>query len=160
MIKYIAILLLVASTAFAAENDFTDPMAVLNSNGLLVISDGSSIYRFNKDGAFISHPQGMSGRILRGTWTAEESQPTKFTAVAKYSWMNGSSANDEYREISFALYSGKLRSPDMRVIGEAGYEHIFDCYFLIEEFKKIPKPENAQQWGPGFSTQGVLSPAP
>ena len=157
MIKHIAILFLFASPALAAENDFTDPMTVLNSEGMLVVSDGSSIYRFNKDGTFISHPQGMSGRAFSGRWTAKESQPTEFTAVAKYSWMNGPSANDDYREISFVLNPGKVRAPDMRIIGEAGYKHIFDCYFLIEELKKVPKPENAQQWGPWFQSKAVGS---
>jgi hypothetical protein len=160
MIKYIAILLLIASTALAAENNSTDPMTVLDSEGLLVVSDGSSIYRFNKDGTFLSHPSGMSGRAFRGTWTAKDRQPSKFTAIAELYWQNGFSAVDDYREITFLIYPGHVRPASQRSIGEAGYEHIFDCYFIIEELKKIPKPEKAQQSGAGYPPQGVGSPDP
>ena len=160
MIKYIAILLLLVGTSLAAENDFTDPMTILDSKGLLVISDGSSLYRFNNDGTFYSHPRGMSGRVLRGTWTQTDKSAAILTANAKHSWQNVSSAIDDYRQITFSIYHGKLRPSDQRTIGEAGYEHIFDCYFIISELKKIPKPENAQQAGPGYPPQGVGSPDP
>ncbi len=145
MIKYISILLLVASTTLADEGDRIDPVSVLNSEGLLVVSDGSSIYRFNKDRTFYSHPIGMCGRAFRGTWSAKDNQPTKFTAIAEYYWQNGSSAVDDYREITFLIYPGQNRPSSPRRIGEAGYKQIFDCYFIIEELKKITKPENAQQ---------------
>mgnify|MGYP003589691021 CR=1 FL=1 len=157
MIKYISILFLVASTVLAAEDDRIDPMTVINSEGLLVLSDGSSIYRFNKDGSFYSHPMGLCGRVFRGTWSAKDSQPTTFTAIAKYSWQNGASAIDDYREISFAVYSGTLRPSDHRYFGEGGYTNIFDCYFLIQELKKIPKPENAQQGVAPYVAQGAPS---
>ena len=160
MIKHIAILFLLASTALAADSNVTDPMTVLNSEGLLVLSDGSSLYRFNKDGTLYSHPLGLSGRAFSGTWTAIDSQPTIFTAIANFYWQNGASEIDDYREITFAIYSGKLRPSNPQSIGETAYAKIFDCYFIIQELKKVPKPINAQQSGPAYPPQGVGSADP
>ena len=160
MIKHIATILLLASTTLAADSDFTDPMTVLNSEGLLVLSDGSSLYRFNKDGTFYSHPRGMSGRVFKGTWTQTDKDAAILTAVAEHSWQNGSSAIDDYRQITFNIYPGKVRPSDQRAIGEAGYKHVFDCYFIIEDLKKVPKSINAQQAVPGYPPQGVGSPEP
>lgn len=50
----------------AAET--TNPDDIIQKEGELLIADGSSYYRFSKNGVFDSGPLGVSGRTIRGEW--------------------------------------------------------------------------------------------
>ena len=140
--KTFLICLAVVGAALAADPNYTDPADIIKADGVLVISDGSSLYEFKNDGTFHSHPMGMDGRLLDGTWTSGGGiRSMTLTATAKMSWVNGPQPKDEYRKIVFLLYPGGKRPPDKRRIGELQHKEIFDCYFLIQEFTKITKPE-------------------
>jgi hypothetical protein len=112
---------------------------VMEKYGSFAISDGSSWYNFSKDGTFKSGPMGMSGRTLEGKWAAAGDDT--FTVVAKYGWINGLSAGDEYRRIVFRMLFLEKRpsKPEGSHFGFA--PELFDAYWHIEEFVKVPKPE-------------------
>jgi hypothetical protein len=149
----IIILSLLAGHLFAAETNhldsanirkYLDPAKVLETNGVLTITDGSSFYVFRTNGTFSSMPvDGFSGRTFHGTWTPDfSSAVAKFTAVAQMGWINGISSGDEYRKIVFFIYMGheKAAGTDYRY---SPTKTIFDCYFIIDELVKIPKPDKS-----------------
>jgi hypothetical protein len=61
--------------------------------------------------------------------------------TAKQSWLNGLSANDDYRTVVFAIYSGHTK-PNNRIVG-GGHtppKEIWSGYYIIEELTKASKP--------------------
>ena len=156
--KIIFIWLCLASTVLAANPDFTPPMDALKIDGVLVISDGSSVYEFNSDGTFHSYPVGMSGRVLDGTWTSEGTITTTFTVTAANKWMNGFQPPKESYRIVFGIYPGQIRPADELPFRR--HPNIFKGYFIIDELTKVQNQENAQQSVPGYPPQGVGSPEP
>ena len=146
VMRMFLIYLLLGSAIFAADVARVQPEQVLKEDGILVISDGSSVYAFKADGSFSSSPlKGFRGRCLKGTWTPNYNDMTVVTVKAKVNWVNSLSTADDYRKIVFFLSSGKRRlslkdewcgiDPPIKPIS------IFDCYFLIDEMVKIPKPD-------------------
>lgn len=156
--NYFLTWLFLAATALAAAPDFIPPKKVFNTDDVLVISDGSSVYEFHRDGAFHSYPVGFSGRCFDGTWTAEGNDSTTFTVTAKFGWMNGWNFSNDYRKVVFVVYPGHIEPADELPFKR--HPHIFKCYFMIDELTKIAKPENAQQAVPGCPPQGAGSPDP
>jgi hypothetical protein len=113
-----------------------DPLDILKQDGVLRISDGSSYYEFNTNGVFKSFPVGISGRCFDGTWTSStDTHLLHFTVKAKMGWMNGIQPPPDDWKIIFTIYPG-VRRP-----AERFHQAIFDCYWIIDELTKIPKPE-------------------
>ena len=142
--RSLAVLALFPAAAGALDLNDTnlDPAKTIETEGSITLTDGSSYYTFSKGGDFISGPIGFSGRELQGQWKLSASAPPEeFTVTAKYGWVNGASADNEYRKIVFHIYPGQMR-PFRDHMVPAMQE--FAAYFLIEEFVKIPKPEFAQ----------------
>jgi hypothetical protein len=90
---------------------------------------------------------GFSGRTFRGTWTPDFSCAVpKFTAIAQMGWINGISSGNDYRKIVFFVYPGH----EKQVGTIYGPKTIFDCYFIIDELVKIPKPDKLPNLPNGF----------
>lgn len=85
MIVVLSAALTLGITQAHAEGD-RDPLAAIRE-GQLVLSDGSSIYIFNKDKSFKSAPLGLSGRAIKGTWQAIDSN--RFQVKGTWNWING-----------------------------------------------------------------------
>jgi hypothetical protein len=132
---------LASSFACIADTNFLDPANVLKTNGVLTITDGSSYYVFRTNGTFSSFPIGISGRCFEGTWTSS-SMPnlSTFTVEAKMSWMNGIQSPDEYRKIVFSVYAGHNKRLEKPHLANVPSNEVFQCYFIIQELVKIPKP--------------------
>jgi hypothetical protein len=112
---------------------------VMEKYGSFAISDGSSWYSFSKDGTFKSGPMGMSGRTLEGNWTAAGDDT--FSIVAKYGWMNGLNFPGDYRRIVFRISFLEKRPAKGEWLRFGSSPEIFDAYWHIDEFVKVPKPE-------------------
>lgn len=118
--------------------DTISPEKVIETEGALVISDGSSKYIFCKGGRFESRPVGISGRTMRGYW--ERNKDGQFVVVVLLGWVNGLSGNDEYRRIVFSIYDIYRESQPKRTASQPK-NPVYSTYFLIEEFVRIEKPE-------------------
>jgi hypothetical protein len=130
-------LLMFACAIISTKAQSLDPSAVFKQDGILRISDGSSYYEFNTNGTFKSFPVGISGRTFTGTWTSSaDINLLHFTVTAKTGWMNGITPlqSDDWR-IVLAVYPG-VRHP-----AERFHLATFDCYWIIDELTKIPKPD-------------------
>lgn len=114
------------------------PLELIKAEGELTLTDNASFFVFKSDGTFLSFPNGMSGRTMKGTWTSPPGEPLRFEVLAVQSWMNGASAPDDHRKLSFAIYGGKMR-PFSPQLG-ASVEKVFDGYWILEELSKAPKP--------------------
>jgi hypothetical protein len=138
---FFALLVLATSLATSANNDFS-PQLALHREGVLAITDGSSFYIFSRDGTFHSYPNGMSGRLLDGTFTSDGEDVTTFTVIAKQTWLNGVSADDDYRKIVFRVYPGSNKPGETASNGggAAPPKAIWSGYYLVDELSKIPKP--------------------
>ena len=113
----------------SAPADYRTALQVINSDGDLTISDGSSFYTFKKDGSFVSGPCGISGRTMLGSWRAPGGDGGKivsFLVDAKIGWMNGITPVKDVRTIRIIIYP-----PFERV-----NPHLYHCYFLIDEMTK------------------------
>ncbi|HXF10421.1 MAG TPA: hypothetical protein VN625_06515 [Desulfuromonadaceae bacterium] len=120
----------------SAKAQALDPSAVFKQDGVLRISDGSSYYEFNTNGTFKSFPVGMSGRTFTGTWTSSpDINLLHFTVTTKMGWMNGFQPPQDDWRIIFAVYPGTRRP------AEGFHQATFDCYWIIDELTKIPKPD-------------------
>jgi hypothetical protein len=105
--------------------------------GSISISDGSSFFTFSKDGSFRSEPLGTSGRTLEGRWTVSDG--IRFSVIAKLSWVNGGSSEQDYRRIVFVIYHVRKRPPEPELSARSRID-LFDSYFFIDELVKIPRP--------------------
>ena len=114
------------------------PLELIKAEGELTLTDNASFFVFKADGTFLSFPNGMSGRTMKGTWTSPPGEPLRFEVLALQSWMNGASAPDDWRKLSFAIYDGKAR-PFSPQLG-ASVKKVFDGYWILEELSKAPKP--------------------
>jgi hypothetical protein len=112
-----------------------DPSNVFKQDGILSITDGSSYYEFNTNGTFKSFPVGKSGRCFDGKCTpSSEFNILHFTVKAKMGWMNGFQPPPDDWKIVFTIYPGTRRPADRL------HPATFDCYWIIDELTKIPKP--------------------
>ena len=132
-------LLLALSNTLA--NEFPKPSEIIQNEGQFVFTDGSSFYLFKKDGTFTSEPLGLSGRVISGHWTFQEDRV--FVIQGRWSWINGLSANDDYREMKIAVYSPVSSEivEQLSVVGATTKAKIYKCYFVVEELHRIPKPQ-------------------
>ena len=155
-----------AGTLFASEKSYRPPLEILKQDGYLALCDSSSYFVFGQDGTFSSFPVGISGRMLKGTWTSEGENPGVFTATAKMGWVNGMQPQNEYRRLVFAIYGGHSEpfadgerygmffEPPSKppLVSEHSnppeihstvvtIKNVYRGYFLVEEFTKISKPK-------------------
>jgi hypothetical protein len=108
--------------------DLVDVPAVLERDGMLVLSDGSSVFLFHPDGAFEMGPIGMSGRTIKGRW--KEDRPM-LIVQGTWSAVNGISREGDIREMT--IFLGWLAS-DTYEVGTAfhGKLQVHKAYFTIE----------------------------
>ena len=124
--------------ALGAEDPTYSPQEAIAKFGSFTITEGSSYFTFSQDGKFRSGPMGMSGRELSGTWTLADK--TELTVIAQVGWMNGLQPRDDYRRIVLRVSTLRKR-PAPATISLGAPAELFDSYYLIEEFVKIPKPK-------------------
>jgi len=139
VMKTLLIWLFVASVACGAEKKYFRAEDVLQSDGYLLISDGSSYYAFKGDGTFLSFAHGISGRTFAGTWIKSQGDPLKLEVRAKMGWDNGFQPG-EYRRIVFFVYGGNKRAVEKSEFRANGYKDLFEGYFIIDEMTPIEKP--------------------
>ena len=132
---HIALLLLLSLSSTGAT-EFPKPMEIIQNEGQFVFTDGSSFYLFKKDGSFTSEPLGLSGRVITGTWTFQEDR--LFVIQGRWSWINGLSAEDDYREMKLAIYRpvSSETVEQLSVVGATTKATIYRCYFVVEELQK------------------------
>jgi hypothetical protein len=83
----------------AAET--TNPGDIIQKEGELLIADGSSYYRFSKNGVFDSGPLDVSGRTIRGEW--KQSGDYFFVIEGEWSWANGISNPGDRRRLCMII---------------------------------------------------------
>lgn len=127
--------LLVSIPSFAVE--LIKPETILGKQELC-ISDGSSIYIFSPDQKFRLEPIGMSGRTIEGTWSKDSDG---IHISGQWSWIDGLSANDDFREMDLHIGSLENETRDHTSMLTATKHKIHKGYFLIERLEKKKKVE-------------------
>jgi len=140
-LRFIALLILVASSMSHASEDKLSALHALEQKKAITISDGVSYYTFKADGNFASGPIGMSGRTISGTWKVDTGRPNApFVVEGKWSWVNGISRNDDYRRMVVSIWPGSFRPAiGAEKDGFLSAKEMFDCYFVIDELTAIKK---------------------
>ena len=123
---------------------------IIQKEGRLVFTDGSSYYDFEKDGTFRSGPWEMSGRTIDGQWKRQNSTDDFSPLIVQgtWSWMNGLSQVNDKRQMIMEVYP-KINQPKERehatilpTIGNAPRRaKLRSCYFVIDELVTLPKPQ-------------------
>lgn len=127
---------------FAGE--LIKPETVLGTKELC-ISDGSSLFIFSPGKKFRLEPIGMSGRTIEGTWTQDSDG---IHIVGQWSWINGISANDDFREMDIHIGSLQGETRDYTSMISGSKHKIYECYFLIERVVKKKKGEQGVDGNP------------
>jgi hypothetical protein len=136
----VAIFLVLLVTPIIHATEFPRVPQIIQTEGKFVFTDGSSYYMFKKDGTFTSEPLGISGREITGKW--EYVHDREFVIRGRWSWMNGLSPRDDYRQMTIAVFrpiSSEIVDQLSGVDGTLNVK-VYKCYFVIEELIKIPKP--------------------
>jgi hypothetical protein len=133
--KFFIALFLFCDAIVSTNATSLNPPDVFTQDGVLRITDGSSYYEFNTNGTFKSFPVGISGRCFDGKCTpSSEFNLLHFAVKAKMEWMNGIQPPPDDWKIVFTIYPGTRRPADRF------HPATFDCYWIIDELTKIPKP--------------------
>lgn len=108
---------------------------VIETEGILCFTDGSSVYQFYEDGSFLLEPAGMSGRSIEGNWVMPDLG--QFEITGTWGWYNGISAiNDKRRMvISVTVLSEETIESDLLWSGNGA--QLWDVYFTIEEIMPL-----------------------
>jgi len=106
---------------------------ILDEEGHFAWSDGTSIYRLEKNHSFTLKPVGVSGRTIEGKWTLLDGQSSKIQVFGRWLWLNGASAPDDYRKMTI-----HISGPAVRKSERAG---LYQPFFGIEELVKISKEQ-------------------
>ena len=144
-------LLFFAAPVLAAPAPPMPPSAyqIIQKEGRLVFTDGSSYYDFEKDGTFHSGPWDMSGRTIDGQWKRQNSTDDFSPLIVQgtWSWMNGISQINDKRQMTIAVYPKISQQPNeaedttiLAPIGSAPRRaKLRPCYFVIDELVALPK---------------------
>jgi hypothetical protein len=110
------------------------PDDIVASEGALVVSDGSSYFRFEKGGKFHAGPLGISGRTIDGTYTSDGNYT--LTIVGMWGWQNGVSALDDHRRMVVTIQPPFAPGTATTVTSAA--KNIYHCYWTVDELVKLP----------------------
>jgi hypothetical protein len=137
-----AIVILTTFIAVTRAAEFPPASEIIQTEGQFVFTDGSSYYMFKKDGTFTSEPLGISGREITGTWELRDER--MFVVRGRWTWINGLSARDDYRQLEIAIYRPtSVETVDWLSHSDATRNvKVYKCYFVVEELIKIAKPSN------------------
>ena len=114
---------------------------VLKKEGQFVFIDGSSYYRFNKDGTFDSGPFGVSGRTIRGKWKSEGDYT--FVIEGDWAWQNGPSPKVDRRRLTLSVFpplsEQQVDAEQLDFIPKKSKTAIkvHRCYAVIDELTKM-----------------------
>jgi hypothetical protein len=123
--------LLASSSAMSAE----EPVSVervIKAEGSYAFTDGSSVFRFFKNGAFSLAPLGMSGRTVEGSWLIKD---RAFVITGNWSWINGLTALNDYRRMK--LYVIPLPGAPSEL---DSHGKVYPAYVLVDELVSVPAP--------------------
>lgn len=74
---------------------------IIAGEGEFAFTDGSSVYRFSRDGGFRMEPLTLSGRAIEGTWTP--GNQGQFVVTGVWTWYNGLSVPDDFRRMTMTV---------------------------------------------------------
>jgi hypothetical protein len=143
MIKLVSIffMLLLGSPVFGEDSVLVEQ--IINKEGQFVFADGSSYYRFDKDGTFVSGPLGMSGRVISGTWKTSPGS-SFFVINGKWSWLGGITESvDDRRRMTMIINSpgvGVDEATDFWAKRVKQPIKIYRPYFIIHELTFLKEP--------------------
>lgn len=137
-IRIIAVVITLFLSIHLFAGTFIKPESILGT-AELCISDGSSVYIFSPDNKFRLVPIGESGRTIEGTWSRDSEG---IHIVGKWSWINGLSANDDFREMDIYIGALQDKTREYTSMFPASKHKIYDCYFLIERVEKKKRGES------------------
>ena len=109
---------------------------IVETEGILAFTDGSSYYVFQKDGTFQSRPVGESGRTIAGRW--KHLELTMFEVTGTWSWVNGISGDEDRRMKMYVAPRGEPQVVDFYA-GTTRVRRIYPVYFFIDEITKEKK---------------------
>jgi hypothetical protein len=129
---------LTSTLAHAAPAPLPSFAEIIKENGTVCITDGSSLFKFSKNGSFSQEPIFISGRTVQGKWTTD-SEGALFTITGNWGWMNGMSPLSDPRRMVLVIYPGEFGTINFRNY----HLRINKCYFEIEELVKTPVGDGA-----------------
>lgn len=139
IVKLVALsVFLIPSLTFAENlNPYQQLVKIVDEEGSISFTDGSSIYMFRSDGSFTSGPHsGASGRTIEGFWSRNRS-----VVYGEWKWINGLYNSADFRRMEFHMGSPPTLITDERaekVNSFLGREvKLYEFYFIIEELVKI-----------------------
>jgi hypothetical protein len=138
LFAFLFVAAIVAATT-AASAQTRAALQVIREDGALVLMEGGSYYRFNRDSSFDSGPIGISGRTINGRWRGGDDV---FIVEGRWGWINGGSATDDYRRMTMRILRiegpGTVRPLSLSFRG--GPARVHTGYYYVDDVVRIPPP--------------------
>lgn len=133
ILRVVLFLSLALNSVEAYAEGLVEPADAINQ-GQLALSDGSSVFIFNKDKSFESGPLGLSGRTIKGTWQLDKSGG--YLVNGTWGWINGLSPKNDKR--TMLIHIGTL-SDELQEIRTPIYPklQIRKAYFFIDSLQRM-----------------------
>ncbi len=123
---------------FGVAGFFPSALEVIETEGSLAFTDGSSVYQFFDDGRFLQEPAGISGRSVEGSWTAIDSG--QFEITGTWGWYNGISAINDIRRMVMYVTVQADKGRESELLWSGAGILLWDVYFTVEELTSTPAP--------------------
>lgn len=125
------LMLLACALTGAAEDVLPTLGELIEEEGLLAFTDGSSSYQFYADGSFFMEPVSLCGRAVEGTWEWLDESRVEIDGI--WSWYNGISAIDDRRRMIVYMYLRSDVTEPAELIWRTPDAVFHDVYFTVEE---------------------------
>jgi hypothetical protein len=129
-----ALLLVIAASAICAGTPLTIT-DIIKVEGEFAFTDGSSVYRFAQDGAFLMEPLSLSGRAIEGGWISVSQGLFLVTGV--WTWYNGISVPDDFRRMTMTINLLAGEPDTTRTMWSGSTTRLYPVYFTIDEVAEI-----------------------
>jgi hypothetical protein len=116
------------------------PEKIIQNEVQFIFSDGSSYYRFVKDGSFLSGPMGESGRTINGTWKTNLGS-SSFVVTGKLGWLNGITESEAVTiKMVMVIYPPQDEEKEIKAFWAAHATQpirVYKPYFFIQQLNAL-----------------------
>lgn len=115
--------------ALRAEGIGRVPLEIILTEGRLAISDGISLFTFQKDGVFTGIPLREGGRAIEGRWKSWRGSPRVFVIEGEWKWAGKIRVPRDQRTMTLSI----IRVSEKKIRYKKGEAR--ECEFRITDLQ-------------------------
>jgi hypothetical protein len=142
-----AVLCLLIASLPGAQQQPPSVLEIIEEEGQLAFTDGSSTYLFLEDGSFFLEPTTFSGRSIDGQWKLIGTGWMEITGT--WGWYNGISAVDDYRRMTLYINLRSTETEESQLLWRSEDTRMYDVYCIVDELVKLDREDLPSNPAPG-----------